>query len=218
MRWLKKRLASTGIGLLTLMGFALNPIASSEERIGAFEGHGDIGMTPKAGSASYDAARHEYTVTGGGENMWGKTDAFHFVWRRVSGDVALSAGVSLQGTTGNEHRKAGLMIRQGLGPSDMFADVLVHGDGLTALQYREKAGAETQEVRAEMVSPPFVKLERHGNTFTLFVGDEKRHFTRVGSAVVELRDPVYVGLAVCSHDANALETAVFRQVDVKAKR
>ena len=31
-----------------------------------------------------------------------------------------------------------------------------------------------------------------------------------------MQDPVYVGLAVCSHDANVLETAVFSNVSVQA--
>jgi len=46
------------------------------------------------------------------------------------------------------HRQL-VMIRQGLGPSDAYADALVHADRLTSLQYREKESSETQEVRAE---------------------------------------------------------------------
>jgi len=192
--------------------------SGSDERLGVFEGHTDVGTTPKAGSASYDARLKEYSVTGGGANMWGTEDAFHFVWAQASGDITIAAQVVLQGTTGNEHRKAGLMIRQGLGASDAHADVLIHGDGLTALQYREKAGAETREIRSEMTAPAFVRLERRANTYTLFVADEKRHFTKVGSVDVELHDPVYVGLAVCSHDPEALQTGVFRKVEFKGRR
>ncbi len=207
--------------VLVLMGCVLfifsglaNRGASCQEPVGDFEGHTDVGITPKAGSASFAAARHEYSVTGGGANMWGSADAFHFLWRRVSGDLTLAASLSLQGTEGNEHRKAGLMIRQGLGPSDPYADALIHGDGLTALQYREKTGGETLEVRSPVSSPQSIRLERHGNMFTLFVAGADQQFKPVGSAVVELRDPVYVGLVVCSHDASALQTALFSHVEV----
>lgn len=186
--------------------------AASADRIGIFEDHTDVGVTLKSGGAAYDAKRHEYTVTGGGENMWGTADAFHFVWKRVSGDVSISAGVALRGTDGNEHRKAGLMIRQGLGAGDAYADAVVHGDGLTSLQYRETEGAETKEVRAETTAPRFLRLERHGNEFTLIIAEDGRHFSKIGSATVALHDPVYVGLAVCSHNAEALLTAVFREV------
>jgi TolB protein len=184
------------------------------QRIGAFEDQPDVGVTPKSGSATYDSKSREYSVTGGGANMWGTADAFHFVWKRVSGDVTLTARVVLQGTEGNEHRKAGLMIRQGLGPGDAYADAVVHGNGLTSLQYRETAGAQTLEVRARNTAPRFLRLVRQGNRFTLFAADTKRHFTQAGYVNVVLYDPVYVGLVVCAHDAEALRTANFRDVEL----
>jgi hypothetical protein len=32
---------------------------------------------------------------------------------------------------------------------------------------------------------------------------------------VALRDPVYAGLGVCSHDANTLETAIFSKIKIE---
>jgi regulation of enolase protein 1 (concanavalin A-like superfamily) len=203
--------------LLLLATGAAMQISGGAKRIGVFEDHSDVGVTIEPGSAAYDSKSREYTVTGGGANMWGTADAFHFVWKRVSGDVTLSAGISLQGTEGNAHRKAGVMIRQGLGPSDAYADAVVHADGLTSLQYREKESSETLEVRAGAAAPRFLRLERRGNSFTLFVADADRHFTQAGSATVVLRDPIYVGLVVCAHDADALQTATFRDVGLKAR-
>lgn len=200
--------------LLLFLGGMANRDAGGANRIGTFEDHIDVGVTPKPGAAAFDAKRHEYMVTGGGANMWGTADAFHYVWKRVSGDVTLSAGITLQGTEGNAHRKAGLMIRQGLGAGDAYADAVVHGDGLTSLQYREKDGAETKEIKAETSAPRFLRLERHGNEFALVIAEDGRHFSKIGSATVVLHDPVYVGLAVCSHDADTLLTAVFREVKV----
>ena len=43
-----------------------------------------------------------------GENIWGKADAFHFVYRKAAGDMALSADVEFAGEGKNAHRKAGL--------------------------------------------------------------------------------------------------------------
>jgi hypothetical protein len=37
------------------------------------------------------------------------------------------------------HRKAALMIRQSLDPGAAYADVALHGDGLTSLQSRATA-------------------------------------------------------------------------------
>jgi len=211
--WRRKLLVLTGYVLFILTGPGGQSI-NGQAPVGAFTGQNDVGITPKAGSASFDSARHEYSITGGGENMWGTQDAFHFVWRRVSGDITLTADVKLQGTGGNPHRKAGLIIRQGLAPSDPYADAMVHGDGLTSLQYREKAGETTQEVRSPLSSPQAVRLERRGNTFTLFVAGPDREFKPVGSIAVVLADPVYAGLVVCSHDVNVLESAVFGHVEI----
>src|SRR4051794_20681971 len=54
--------------------------------LGIFEGDQDVGPVLHAGSVAHDAAGRAYTVTGSGENMWLAKDAFHFVWKKASGD------------------------------------------------------------------------------------------------------------------------------------
>ncbi len=78
--------------------------------IGVFEGHQDVGTVLHPGSAKYESANGSYTISGSGENMWFGIDDFHFVWKKVTGDVALSADISFVGNKGNNHRKAVLMI------------------------------------------------------------------------------------------------------------
>jgi TolB protein len=182
--------------------------------LGDFESQSDVGPTIP-GTASYDAAGGIYLVTGGGENMWQNTDAFHYVWVRARGEFALTANVQLVGEGGREHRKAGWVIRQTLDPDSPYVSAMLHGDGLTSLQYREKKGDITKEVRSALVHPLSLRLERQGDTFTLSAAMEGQPFQTAGSAKVELQDPVYVGLAVCSHDAQALETAVFSSVNLE---
>ena len=46
-----------------------------------FEGQSDVGSVTPPGTASYDAASQTYTLTSAGANLWGTTDAFHFVWK-----------------------------------------------------------------------------------------------------------------------------------------
>ena len=82
--------------------------------VGVFEGHGDVGAVLHAGSVDYEAAKKTYTISGSGENMWSTEDAFQFVWKKVSGDVTLTADISFLTTTGNEHKKAVLILRQSL--------------------------------------------------------------------------------------------------------
>jgi hypothetical protein len=97
--------------------------------------------------------------------MWFTNDAFHFVWKRVSGDFALQAAIEFLGSGGNAHRKACLMVRQSLSPDSAYVDVAVHGDGLTSLQFRETPGGTTHEIQANISRPAQVGLKREGEVF-----------------------------------------------------
>ena len=59
--------------------------------LGVFDGETDVGGPALAGSCRYDAASQEYTVLGGGTNIWATGDQFHFVWKKVKGDFLLRA-------------------------------------------------------------------------------------------------------------------------------
>ena len=84
--------------------------------LGIFTNEGSVGTTPPGCKAHYDSAKGEYTITGGGANMWAGSDAFYFVWKQVSGDVSLTADIQWVGTSAAEHRKAVLILRQSLDP------------------------------------------------------------------------------------------------------
>ena len=117
----------------------------------------------RPGSVNFDPATGEYLIAGGGENMWFTNDAFHFVWVKMSGDLSLAADIKFSGTNGNPHRKACLIIRQSLDPDSAYADVAVHGVGLTALQYRETAGDTTREIQSDVSGPARVGIEKRGD-------------------------------------------------------
>ena len=185
--------------------------------MGQFEANADVGVTPRPGRAEFDAASSEYRVTGGGENMWRDTDAFHFVWKRVSGDLVLTADVKFPAAGVQGHRKAAVMVRQSLEPGSAYADIAVHGDGLTSMQYRPQAGGQTLEMRSTLKGPSRIRIERIGDQFMMTAGNPGEPGQVIGPAGVVLHDPVYIGLAVCSHDANVLETAVFSNVKIETQ-
>jgi len=185
------------------------------DTIGIFETHGDVGENPRAGSATFDAASGEYRITGGGANLWGPVDAFQFVWKKTEGNFRLTADVRFIGTGKEEHRKALLMVRQSLAANSPYADVALHGDGLTALQFRPTAGAETSEVRSSAKAPTRISIERRGAQFLMYVGKPGEDLKGATPVTVGLEGPVYIGLGVCSHDAQTLETAVFSNVRIE---
>ena len=98
-----------GINLLFLFTAVSLPtglLFSQKQSLGMFEGHGDIGDVFKKGSVTFDSINMNYTIAGGGENMWFVKDAFHYVWKKASGDLSISSEISFLGTGGNAHRKA----------------------------------------------------------------------------------------------------------------
>jgi TolB protein len=125
---------------------------------GIFEGHGDVGTVLHPGSVEYDAAQKSYRITASGENIWGTADALHFVWKKVSGDVSVTAEIAFATTTGEPHKKAVLMVRQSLDADAAYADAAVHASGLTSLQSREEKGAATHEVQANVTAPKRVRI------------------------------------------------------------
>jgi TolB protein len=184
------------------------------DRFGVFEAAGDVGPVARPGTASYDAGSGEYLVEGSGTNMWGGSDELHLVWRRMRGDFILRARVHFLGEGSHPHRKMGWIVRTGLEPGSAYADAAVHGDGLTALQFRREAGGETEEVRSPVLAPQIIQLSRRGNTYTLAAAAAGEVFSRTSVEDIELGDEVYVGLFVCSHDASTSERAVFDNVRI----
>ena len=190
---------------------------SQNKAVGLFEGHGDVGAVAKAGSVEYDSANKVYVVAGGGENMWFATDAFQFVWKRVSGDVSLASDIQWIGTGGNAHRKACLLIRQSLDPDSAYADAVVHGDGLTSLQWRDQKGGNTQEIRANVSGPRRIQITREGDFVFMSIASEGETLHPAGgSCKLKLSEPFYIGLGVCAHDNKAFEKARFSNVEIKA--
>src|SRR6266576_3010737 len=113
----------------------LGGLVRAQDSLGIFENHSDVGTVLHPGSATFDSSKQTYTLTGSGENMWATQDAFQFAWKKVSGDVELTASISFDNSSGNEHKKASLIFRQSLDRDSAYVDIALHGNGLLALQY-----------------------------------------------------------------------------------
>jgi TolB protein len=179
---------------------------------GAFDIVEDVGTRRVPGSTTYDAKGCAYTITGGGQNIWGISDEFHFAAVRMSGDFILTVEGGFEGTGVNAHRKWGIMFREGMDGDSPYADAAIHGDGLTSLQYRGQRGAETLEVKAEMKSPDVVQLERAGKTIIMRAAQRGDALAETGRVTMDFSAGILAGLFVCSHEIDVAETAVFRNV------
>jgi TolB protein len=183
--------------------------------LGIFEGEGDIGNVGHAGSVVFNPSDSSYTVSGGGTNMWFDSDQFHYVWKKVSGDVSISADIEWVGEGGEPHRKACLIIRQTLDTSSVYVDAALHGDGLTSIQYRETPGDITREVQSNITSPSRLRIEKIGDYISMStaVGDEPLKYSG-GTFKLRFSEPFYIGLGVSAHNNDNLETAIFTNVRI----
>jgi hypothetical protein len=196
-----------------MLPFAADTAGAATQQLGIFENHQDVGTVLHPGSAQFDAAKGTYTIAGSGENMWFGIDDFHYAWKKVSGDVALTANIAFAGTGGNPHRKAVLMIRQTLDGPSASVDVAVHGSGLTSLQFREITGANTHEVESNVSAPQTVRIEKRGDFIYAFVsGKDGRLQPSGASTKLPLTGDFYIGIGVSAHDKDVVEKAVFSNV------
>ncbi len=200
--------------LLAVAVVVLAASGAKAQAVGIFGQGSDVGTVAKAGSSQFLPDANEYRITGGGANIWGDKDAFHYLWSSVSGDLSLTAKIQWLGEGKNPHRKAGWMVRQSLAADAPYADAVVHGDGLTSLQFRRTAGGATEEVQSPISAPAFIRLERHADVFCLYVSKDGKSYQPVGSVCIPLQEPVHAGLIVCSHDDTTHETAIFSHVEL----
>lgn len=188
---------------------------TSPTPLGIFESQGDVGAVTPPGEARFDPDRGIYELESAGANMWSNVDAFHFVWKKVSGDIALAADIRFPETAGTHdpHRKAVLVFRQTLDRDGVYVDAAQHGSGMTALQYRDQRGATTQDIELNIEAPRRVRLEKRGDSITLFLSNHGEPLHQAGASIkLHLEEPFYAGIGVCSHNPDATEKAEFAGV------
>jgi len=194
----------------------LKPRRGPEGPVGIFTDQGPVGDATPGSKAEFDPAKQEYRITAGGANVWDTTDAFYLIWSRMAGDLSLTADVTWVGTSPTEHRKAMLMVRDGLTSGAAYADAVSHGNGLTSLQFRGVANESTYQTFINIEGPARLRLVRQGSRFTMYAGKPGGELKEVGPVeYVRIKDPAYVGLGVSSHVATVLETAVFSNVKLE---
>ena len=175
--------------------------------------YGDIGSTGITGRSSGDGST--FTVEGGGADIWGSADAFHFVAQQVSGDWEIEARVASVEAV-NAWTKVGLMVRATLDAGSPHASIFVTPAKGISVQYRAARSGTTVAVSAGTgTAPQWVRLARRGNTVTASVRNADGTWRTAASASVTLGTSVYVGLAVTSHDVSQLATGQFESVAMR---
>lgn len=178
---------------------------------GFFESLSNIGEPAFPGKVRYTEPEQQFLISASGSNIWFGEDSFSFLWKRVEGDFIIQARMEFLGKGTDPHRKGGLMIRSGLSKDAPHVSCVIHGNGLTSLQYRATAGADMEQDTFKISGPDVLQLEKKGNTYTMSVahfGDLYQHKV----LQLELEGDLYAGLFLCSHNNEVVEQALFSNV------
>jgi hypothetical protein len=154
-----------------------------------------------------------YTMTASGTDIWANSDEFHFAYKELSGAGAIIAKVESVENT-DPWAKAGVMIRDTLEPDSRNVAVLVTPENGVRFQYRSTAGGVTDRAFAEgITAPQWVRLERTtGGLVRAFYSADGTAWTLLNMRVMSMDMPVYIGLAVTSHNVDATCEAKFSNV------
>jgi Tol biopolymer transport system component len=188
-----------------------------EPRAGFLSQLHDVGAPSIPGEITYSEPAQEYILSGSGKNIWFAEDNFSFLWKKMEGDFILQAQMEFLGAGTDPHRKAGLMIRNGLSSDAAHVSCVVHGDGLTALQYREKAGENMAEIKFEASGAQVIQLEKKGNTFTMSVAHFGELYEKQSLEISlegGLHESLHAGLFICAHNDTVTEKAKFSNVRI----
>jgi hypothetical protein len=162
------------------------------------------------GDARFDYTR--FSLDGSGADIWGTADAFTFLHSSfVAPDQTLTARVlSIENT--NVWAKAGVMVRETLAPDSAHVMVIVSPGRGVAMQWRPGTGAPSMSTTPRPgAAPAWVRLVRRVNTYTGYTSTDGVTWVALGTVEIPMSPSVY-GLAVTSHNAAAVATAVFDDV------
>jgi hypothetical protein len=176
--------------------------------------HTGIGRAAPAGTTCFAESTGTFTISGAGDDIWGTSDAFHFVHRTLTGDGSITARVAaLQ----NIHHwaKAGVMMRETLAADARHAMMIVSPERGLAFQRRVNTGGESAHTPGPAGAAPYwVRLVRAGHTFSAYTSVNGVSWTLVGSDTIVMAPTIHVGLPITSHRNGTPATATIDSVDV----
>jgi hypothetical protein len=162
-----------------------------------------------------------YTINASGADIWGTIDQFHFVYKEItSGATTIIARIdSLENT--DPYSKAGVMIRDTLEPGARNAGIFVTPQNGTRFQRRATADGNYEttlfinDVNDPNWAPNWVRLERtSGGIVRAYYSENGSDWDSFSLQVVSMTYPIYVGLAVTSHNAEEVCEAVLSNVTI----
>lgn len=197
----------------------MNSAMSQDKSAGIFPFSTDIGNPKNSGSAVYNSADQSYSIKGSGYNIWFERDEFHFLYNKIKGDFIMTANFRFEGKGTDPHRKTGWMLRGSTDEKSLHISAVLHGDGLTVMQWRDFKGASMMDPEDEIFAPDsgytILQLERAGRIIYMRAAHEGESLETIGSyEMSNLPDEILAGPFVCSHNADVTEEVTIHNLRI----
>ena len=173
---------------------------------------GDIGTASPAGSQSLTSGT--WTIQGGGADIFGTDDAFHFVWQSLAANGSISGRVVSQSSPSG-WSKAGLMMRATTDPASPYYAIFATPANGVVVQWRTAQGGGTAQVSTTGVAPVYLRVVRTGTSFTAATSPDGVTWTTVPGSTVTLANltgALLRGLAITSHSNGKIGTVTIDTV------
>jgi len=198
--------------LILLLGTICKVTLSQDQPVGIFQFNTDIGNPKNPGSAAFDNAEQMYTLKGSGYNIWAERDEFHFLYNKLKGDFIMTANFAFEGKGTEAHRKIGWMLRASVSDKSPHISAVLHGDGLTVMQWRNYEGASMRDPEDEMFAKDanyeVIQIERSGRIIFMRAAGKNEPLEMIGSyEMINLPDEILAGPFICSHNPDITEEA-----------
>jgi len=175
---------------------------------------------PAMGQVDVVEAGGKISVTGAGADIWGNSDQFTYAYKSLDGDGTITARVVGIGPGTSTWAKGGVMIRDRLdgGSTHAMMVLTANTDGAAgngaSFQYRSALDGTSSNVDSGslIVAPYWVKIERTGDTLTGYVSADGKTWSQMGTTMIAMEAPVYIGLCVTSHTAGEDRTVSFDNI------
>lgn len=172
-----------------------------------FRGH------PAQLSSFIEESAGTFKVKGIGEDIWDSSDQLYYAYKQVNGACKIIAKVdSLENS--DPFAKAGIMIRDTLDSNARYCALLITPENGVRYQYRSTEDDVTErQFDPNVAAPYWVRLERtSGGLVRAYYSENDSDWKSFSLMQISMSNPLYVGLAVSSHNKDVPCEAVFSNV------
>ena len=211
--------SSTNLTVATFDSFAQGPPQAPPNACPSAWTCTDIGGALPPGTDGL--ASGTWTETGGGGDIWGTADSFHFAYQGLAADGTVTAHVTAQQNT-SAWAKAGVMLRATTDPGSPYYGVFVTPGNGIAVQWRTAQGGTSGQVLTSGAVPAYLRVGRYTSGsqvyYPAYTSPDGSTWTAVpgSTEVISMTGPLLAGIAVTSHSQGTASAVTLDTVSVQA--